>query len=124
MSCVTKTTVQPVCRPDLVEFGLQDLTGLGVERTERLVHQHERRLVREDARDLHALTHTARKLGRELVTGGRQATIARYSAAIRAWAALSAPCIRGPYATFWLTVIHSKRASELWKTMPACGLLP
>ena len=46
---------------------LQALTRHRVERAERLVHQHDARLLRQAARDLHALLHAARELAREIL---------------------------------------------------------
>ena len=44
-----------------------------VERAEWLVHQHDARLLREAARDLHPLLHAARELAGEIFADLRQA---------------------------------------------------
>ena len=64
---MTKTTVVPAHRDQAQDFVLQRLPRHGVERAERLVHQQHRRLLREAARDLHALLHAAGKLRRIVI---------------------------------------------------------
>src|SRR6267378_3419208 len=49
-------------RPELQELVLHERAGLHVERTERLVHQEETRLVDERLRECRALAHAAGKL--------------------------------------------------------------
>src|SRR5438552_4383620 len=49
-------------RPELQELVLHERAGLHVERTERLVHQEETRLVDERLRERRALAHAAGKL--------------------------------------------------------------
>ena len=61
---VTKSTVKPGARPDLQQLVLQLLAGHGVERAERLVHQHDLGVVGEHARDRDALLHAAGELVR------------------------------------------------------------
>ena len=54
---------------ELQDLVLQALPRHGVERAERLVHQQELGLLRQAARDLHALLHAAGKLAGELILG-------------------------------------------------------
>ena len=67
MSCVTNRIVtsywRRTCEHEVLEVG----AGLRVDRRERLVHQQDRRLVGERARDRHPLLHAARELPRVLV---------------------------------------------------------
>ncbi len=49
-------------RPDAEQLQVQALTRHLVERTERLVHEQERRRERERSRDRHALLHASRQL--------------------------------------------------------------
>src|SRR6266498_335619 len=49
--------------PDLQELVLQHHTGLSIQRTERLIHQNDGRLVGQRANDGSALAHAARQLG-------------------------------------------------------------
>ena len=53
--------------PDAGQLLLHDPAGLRIERAERLVHQQNRRIIGEDARDLQALAHAARKLAGMMV---------------------------------------------------------
>ena len=62
MSWVMKTKLVPVCCVHLQHFVLQARFGHGVERAERLVHQHHFGLQRQRAGDLHALLHAAGEL--------------------------------------------------------------
>src|SRR5437016_893296 len=50
--------------PDAQKLRPHHLPDLGVQRTERLVHQEHLRLDRQRARDTHALAHAARELVR------------------------------------------------------------
>ena len=63
IACVTKHR-QPGARPDLRKLILQPLARHRVQRTERLVHQHELGLIGEDARDHDALLHATGELMR------------------------------------------------------------
>src|SRR5262249_566289 len=53
--------------PNLLQLLLQQLAVLRVERTERLIHQQNARIEREQARESHALLHAARQLARIVV---------------------------------------------------------
>ena len=61
---VTNTTVVPVCCQIRWTSEFMPLAGHLVERAERLVHQQDRRLERERARDRDALLHPAGELVR------------------------------------------------------------
>ena len=62
--CVTNTTVSFGALPDLQQLVLQALARHGVERAERLVHQHQLGVVGQHAGDRHALLHAAGELVR------------------------------------------------------------
>jgi hypothetical protein len=53
--------------PQLDEQRLHRIAGLGIERTERFVHQDDARLHDQRARDGHALSHSAGQLVRVLL---------------------------------------------------------
>src|SRR5207247_1196200 len=48
--------------PDRLQLLLQELTRLGIECTERLVHQHDVGIERKQPRERNALLHSAAKL--------------------------------------------------------------
>ncbi|ABA47860.1 200 kDa antigen p200, putative [Burkholderia pseudomallei 1710b] len=54
----------PALRPQIEQIGAQRLGRQHVERGERLVHQEQRRIDDERAREAHALAHAARQLAR------------------------------------------------------------
>ena len=60
------------CFPDAEQLRVQPLARHLVERAERLVHQKERRVERERARDRHALLHSAGQLPRMVVAEAAQ----------------------------------------------------
>ena len=60
------------CAPDARDLALKHLTGLCIQRTERLVHQDDGRFVGEHAGDLHPLPHTTREFRRIFVSRMRQ----------------------------------------------------
>ena len=87
--------VFPELAPDAVQLVLQPLAGQRVERAERLVQQHDRRVVGQHAGDLAALLHAARQLvGRgvgELRRGRPARASARRSRGARAFGTPSQP---------------------------------
>ena len=64
MSWVTKTIVLRISRLQAQELVLQPLAVDRVDRAERLVHEHQRRVDRERAGDADALALAAGELGR------------------------------------------------------------
>ena len=64
---VTKTTVEPLGLPDPQQLQVEPLARHLVERSERLVHQQERRIERERPGDRDPLPHAARELPRVVV---------------------------------------------------------
>ena len=71
MSCVTKTTVFADLLLQAEELVLQPRADDRVDRAERLVHQHQRRVRRERAREADALALAAGELRREPLRVGR-----------------------------------------------------
>ena len=72
MSCVTNRIVIAVLLAHLEHEVLEVAARLRVDRRERLVHQQDRRLVGERARDRDALLHAAGELPRVVVDEPRQ----------------------------------------------------
>src|SRR3954454_9714219 len=58
--------------PDRLQLFLQQFPGLGVERAERLVHQHDFRIEREQPRQRDPLLHAAAQLPRIEVGEARE----------------------------------------------------
>ena len=85
------------------DFVLQRLPRHGVERAERLVHQQHRGLLRETARDLHALLHAARELGRKMLGVARRGR----------------PCPAGPRCARRAALAGTPLASSASETLPA-----
>ena len=87
-SCVMKSMVTSTLVPDLEQVRLHAAARLRVERAERLVHEQDARLVRERARDGHALLHAAgelRRVVRRRSRRGRRARATRSALAFGAW---------------------------------------
>ena len=102
MSWVTKTIVFCNPRRILQELVLQPRARDRVDRAERLVHQHHRRVGRERARDADALLLAARQLaGKAVAIGaGSMPTSASNSSTRAAIRASSQPRSRGTVAMF------------------------
>ena len=96
---------------DAPDLGAHLEPELGVEVGQRLVHQHERRLDHDGARDGDALLLAARELPRQLVA--RAPAAARGRARRRPWRAISASArrrIARPKAMFFRTLMCGKSA--------------
>ena len=72
MAWVTNSTVLWVCVEDPQQFLLHDDLGLCIERGERLVHQQDRPLHDQRARQRHALAHAAGQLARQVALEAAQ----------------------------------------------------
>ena len=111
MSCVTKMIVLRTSRVEAQELVLQPGAGDRVERAERLVHQHHRRVGGERAGEPDALALAARELRRvavAVVAGGQADEVEQLVDALARSRAFGQPSSRGTVATFSATVMCGK----------------
>ena len=112
MSWVTKTTVLRTLRLQAQELVLQPLAVDRVDRAERLVHQHQRRVGRQRPGHADALALAAREL-RRVAVARRSAVEAdeleQLVARARAMRSLSQPSSRGTVAMLSPTVMCGNR---------------
>ena len=112
-------TVRPVGRHSSLHLVLQVLPGQGVDRAERLVHQHHVGIVGEHAGDLAALLHAARQLVGRALGERRPGRRGRARPRPRPAARRSAtPRSRIPSSTFSRTDSHGYSDVGCWNTTP------
>ena len=114
---MTKTTVEPICCQIASSSRFEPLARHLVERAERLVHEQQRRLEGERARDRDPLLHAAGELPRVVVGEAAELDELEHLLGRAAGAARSQPSISSGSAMFFATVRQSKRTAS-WKTIP------
>ena len=117
MPCVTNRMVLPDSLPDAQQLEVHLLAGQRVERAERLVHQHQLRVVDQRACDRRALLHAARQLVRPLVLRACEADQREQVARAPRRSSIGRPRISAGSMTLSRIVRHFS-SSGCWNTMP------
>ena len=116
---VMSTTRATGVLPDPAELGLQMLPREGIECTERLVHQHQVRIVGEHAGDLASLLHATGQFVDGTVGELRQSDPVEFARApARGAADRGTPRMRSPSSTFLRTDSHGISDVGCWNTTP------
>ena len=117
MSCVTKTTVFRTSLVQAQELVLEPVASDRVDRAERLVHQHQRRVGGQRAGEADALALAAARAapGSASAYVGSSPTSSSSSAARSSIRAFGQPSSRGTVAMFSATVMCGKRPT-CWMT--------